>query len=355
LRAWRNSSRSRPEASCLSGERNQAISAHKKPAEKKGVHSPQVTIADVTLREYGQNIPTSYLPLFSPDIRVRIALKLMDAGFTTLEVFSCAHPRVAPAMQRKALEEVARGIGRQEGVHIITLVPNGRAYEDFLGLDLGPEGYNHTVGVFCSVVEAHNRANLGGSVSESIAETKKIMTHAADRKIRVAATLSAVFGYREPGKTEVSRADPGMISDYITLLFDRGAETVGLSDLQGVAGEQETRELLDRILNLRKGADLERLVYHPHHVSGVQALRNSRVAFDAGIRRFDASLGGTGGCVTGAPGNQPTEGLVRLLHGQGIRTGLEQDKVFGLARMVQEELYRKIPLNPPLEKGGAQK
>ena len=258
-------------------------------------------------------------------------------------------------MDREAVGEIARGIGRREGAHIITLVPNLHAYEDFLALKLGPEEYNHTLGIFFSVVEAHNRANLGRSISETVAEYRGIVKDAAFRKIRVVATLSAAFGYREPGKGEVVRANTGTINGYITLLFEWGARTVGLSDLQGVAGGQETREILERILELRKGADLESLVYHPHHVSEAQALANSRVAFDLGIRRFDASLGGTGGCVTGAPGNQPTEGLVRLFHGQGIETGLDQKKILDLARMVQEDLYRKIPLDPPLEKGDDQR
>lgn len=247
-------------------------------------------------------------------------------------------------MNREAVGEIARGIGRQEHVHIITLVPNGHAYEDFLGLNLGPDGYNHTLGIFFSVVEAHNRANLRRSILETVAEYRGIMEDAAFRKIRVVATLSAAFGYREPGKGAVSRADTGKINDYINLLLDSGARTVGLSDLQGVADGQETMEILGRILKLRKGADLQRLVYHPHHVSEAQALANSRVAFDLGIRRFDASLGGTGGCVTGAPGNQSTEGLVGLFHEQGVETGLDQKKILDLAKMVQEDLYRKIPL-----------
>ncbi|MBW1773556.1 MAG: hypothetical protein JRJ82_11785 [Deltaproteobacteria bacterium] len=66
-------------------------------------------------------------------------------------------------MDRKAIETIATGIGRQDNVHIITLVPNGAGYENFLALDLGPEGFNHTMGIFFSAVEAHNRANLGRS------------------------------------------------------------------------------------------------------------------------------------------------------------------------------------------------
>jgi hydroxymethylglutaryl-CoA lyase len=80
-------------------------------------------------------------------------------------------------------------------------------------------------------------------------------------------------------------------------------------------------------------------------VSGARAIANTKVAYDLGIRRFDASLGGTGGCVTGAPGNQPTEALVLALDQWGAKTGIDEKAVSALAAQVQKELYAKIPLS----------
>jgi hydroxymethylglutaryl-CoA lyase len=134
------------------------------------------------------------------------------------------------------------------------------------------------------------------------------------------------------------------IAHYLDLLFDLGAATVTLSDLQGVANQEGTRKLLEDTLNTRKGRDIERIGYHPHHVSGLEAIANSMAAYDIGIRRFDASLGGTGGCVTGAPGNQPTEALVRCFEEKGIKTGLRPDEVSALEDFVEKELYPKIAL-----------
>ena len=110
-------------------------------------------------------------------------------------------------MNRKDLDTIAGGIGRQEGIHIITLVPNRAGYETFLDLDLGPEGYNHTMGIFFSAVEAHNRANLGRSIPETVSEYESIMKHAMAGDVRVVATLSAAFGYREEGRKGVSREE----------------------------------------------------------------------------------------------------------------------------------------------------
>jgi hydroxymethylglutaryl-CoA lyase len=128
------------------------------------------------------------------------------------------------------------------------------------------------------------------------------------------------------------------------MLLDLGAQTVTLSDLQGVAQREKTGRTFEAILSRRREKDISKLGYHPHNVSAEAAITNSRIAYDMGIRRFDASLGGTGGCITGAPGNQPTERLVHSFHESGIETGLDEKKVFSLADMIDEKLFRKIPL-----------
>ncbi len=310
----------------------------------------RVIITDVTLREFGQNVPGTHLHVFTPEMRARVASELIDLGFPSIEVLSCIHPKVAPAMHEEALKKISVDLGRMDRVHIITLVPNLTGYSSFLRLGLGPDGFNHTLGVFFSAVEAHNRANLGRTIEETLAEYRTILTDAASRHIRVVAYISAAFGYLDPEEQVVVRADLGEISRHMDLLFDLGAQTVTLSDLQGVAGKDETARILETILELRKGSDRDRIGYHPHHVSGDQALQNSRVVFDLGIRRFDASLGGTGGCVTGAPGNQPTERLVHLFNESEIETGIDQEGVVALAERVKRDLYEKIPLSRSLHR-----
>ena len=305
-----------------------------------------VTITDVTLREFGQNVPGTHLHIFTPGIRASIASKLIDLGFRNLEVFSCIHPKVAPAMNEAAIRKISTDLGRVDGVNIITLVPNQAGYRTLHSLGLGPDGYNHTMGIFFSAVEAHNIANLGKPIKDTVAEYRTILEDASKRRIRVVGYISAAFGYRGPETGEVIRADLGEISRHMELLFDLGARTVTLSDLQGVADQSTTRRILESILELRKGKDRDKIGYHPHHVSVDQALANSRVAFDLGIRRFDASLGGTGGCITGAPGNQPTEKLVRLFREAGVETDIDEQGVSALAERVRGELYSKIPPPP---------
>ena len=317
-------------------------------------NADRVTITDVTLREFGQNVPAAHMHIFTPEIRAKIASELVDLGFRSLEVLSCIHPKVAPAMNEDALRKISRDLGRVDGVNIITLVPNLAGYKTFRSLDLGPDGYNHTMGIFFSAVEAHNLANLGRPLKETVEEYKTIIRDATSRRINVVAYVSAAFGYMDPKTGVIVEADPDEINRNMDLFFDLGARTMTLSDLQGVADEGKTAEILETILELRKGRDGDRIGYHPHHISGDQALANSKVALDLGIRRFDASLGGTGGCITGAPGNQPTEKLVRFFGKSGVKTGLDEHGVFALAEKVQSELYSMIPLSRalPPEKGG---
>lgn len=309
-----------------------------------------ITITDVTLREYGQNVPAGHLHIFTSEIRVEIALRLIDAGFTNIEILSCIHPKISPAMNEEALKKIATDLGRVNGVNLITLVPNKAGYKNFLGHDLGPDGYNHTMGIFFSAIEAHNIANLGRSLKETINEYKIIMRDASSHNIRIIGYISAAFGYFEPESGVLIKPDLDEVNNYIDMLLDLGVDAVTLSDLQGVANEERTREVFETILNKRTGREINKLGYHPHNVSGEAAIANSKTAYDLGIRRFDSSLGGTGGCVTGAPGNQPTEILVDFFNESGIETSVDEKKVFSLTEMVKKKLYDKIPLSKDIVK-----
>jgi len=308
------------------------------------IKNDSVTITDVTLREYGQNIPASYLHIFTPEIRVEIALRLIDAGIRNIEILSCVHPKISPAMNKEALKKITQDLGRINGVNLITLVPNKAGYKNFLELGLSPDGYNHTMGIFFSAIEAHNIANLGRPLKETIEEYKTIMRDVTSHNIRIIGYVSTAFGYFEPENGVLIKPDLDEVNNYIDLLLDLGVNTVTLSDLQGVANEERTREIFETILYKKRGKDIEKLGYHPHNIVGEAAIANSKTAYDLGIRRFDSSLCGTGGCVTGAPGNQPTEMLVHFFNESGIETSVDEKKLFSLTEMVQKELYSKIPL-----------
>lgn len=286
--------------------------------------APQVLVTDVTLREFGQNVPLNQLESFSPETRVRIARQLLEAGVPALEVFSCVHPRVAPAMSPDILSHIASVLEVAGEAELVTLVPNLAGYRTFLGLGLGPDGHDHVLGMFVSAVEIHNMANLGRSISDSLEEYETLARDAMSRGIRLNGYVSGAFGFREPSGGLIP-AGVKTVGYMMDRFFQMGARMVTLSDLQGVADENATVEFFHRLLDLRKGKDLASMAYHPHNISGEEAVNNSIAVLALGIRRFDASLGGTGGCVTGAPGNQPTELLVRRLHEAGAFTGINEE------------------------------
>jgi len=197
----------------------------------KNNSTEKVIITDVTLREYGQNVPARYLPIFSSELRVETALKLIDAGFKNIEVFSCVPPKIAPAMNPQALKKIAKGLGRIRAVNFITLVPNKAGYKSFLKNGLGPDWYDHTMAIFFSAVDAHNRANLGKTIKETINEYKLILKDAVKEKIRVLTYISAAFGYLSPEDNTLIKPDVDSLVDFIDLFFDLGSEAITLSDL----------------------------------------------------------------------------------------------------------------------------
>ena len=290
---------------------------------------PEVLVTDVTLREHGQNVPASQLSRFTPSSRAELALAFRDAGFVRIEVLSCVSPKVAPAMALGQLSAVARAMGRLDGVEVVSLVPNLRGYASFRELGLGNGGLQHTVGVFHSAVEQHNIANLGVSINETLTGLREVARRALADGTPVSAYVAAAFGYREEG--QIFRVSHCELADHVRRCFDMGARMVTLSDLQGLADEQETRRLWERVLDLDGGAYSSRLGYHAHHVEPQRAVDLVEAAFRAGVRCFDTSLLSTGGCVTGAPGNAPTEGVLRRLHLLHAQTGVDSQALAALA------------------------
>ncbi len=288
-----------------------------------------VTITDVTLREHGQNVREDELPAFTAASRASVARGLQRAGIRRLEVFSCVHPRVAPAMARTLIEAVRDAMGELDGVEVVTLVPNLRGYRSFVELGLGGEGLGHTVGLFHSAVEEHNRANLGQSIGDTLAVLRRVFGECRRDANPASAYLSAAFGYRE-GSRLIAVPD-AVLTDQVRRLFDLGARQVTLSDLQGLADANETARIWDLVLGLDGGRYAPRLGYHPHHVDPEQAVARIQAAYCAGVRHFDTSLGATGGCVTGAPGNAPTRRTIAGLDGLGARCGIDEPCLAGLS------------------------
>jgi hydroxymethylglutaryl-CoA lyase len=296
-------------------------------------------VRDVTLREFGQNVPARAVDAFSLERRLWLARALIEAGFGSIEVVSTASAKVAPAMAIERVRPLVEALGKPAGVELITLVPGTPGYGRFVELGLGPEGLGHTMGVFVSAMDEHNLANLRSTVDETLADLAAFVPAAAARGTRVVGYVSAAFGFLPHPGGPVVRVSPERVSALVGRLVDLGVGSVTLSDLQGLAGPDETAALLSEIV---AGAGRTPIGYHPHHLSTDAALDNVAAAVGAGVALVDASLGAVGGCVTGAPGNAPTEGVVARLAALGHETGLDPAGVAGLARRVEVEVFRPV-------------
>ncbi len=272
-------------------------------------------LRDVTLREFGQNVPARAVSAFTPELRLWLARELVSAGVRSFEVASTASPKVAPAMADEQLRPFLSRLGRPDGVELITLVPpNRRSFQRFFDLGLGPGELGHTLGTFFSALDEHNLANLRTTRSESLAQLSQLVPEARSAGVTVVGYVSAAFGFRPEGSDRPIRVAADQVAGLIDRLAALGAASVTLSDLQGLAGPAETEELLSQVIAGPRPASVP-IGYHAHHLSPEAALSNVEAAVRAGARIIDASLGAVGGCVTGAPGNAPTEGVTARVPG----------------------------------------
>lgn len=244
--------------------------------------------------------------------KVRFIDALAGAGLARIEATAFVHPRWVPQLADAA--EVAARLPRRPGVRYSALVPNLTGLERALDAGFGE------VAVVVSASEGHSRANLNKGVADALREASAVIRKAADAGLRIRAYVSTAFGCPYDGPVAPDRvlaaAEP---------LLEAGAHELALGDTIGVASPRQVRAVLDA-LEPRTG--LHRVALHLHDTRGT-ALANVVCGLEAGVRVFDGSAGGLGGCpyAPGAAGNVATEDLVYLLETMGIRTGVDFDRL----------------------------
>ncbi len=263
------------------------------------------------------------------DVERRVALveRLVEAGLSEIEVGSFVHPRWVPQMA--GTDELARKLPRREGVDYWGLVPNLRGFERALAA-----GITH-VSVVVSASETHNQKNINRSRDETLAGIEAIAARCRAEKIALRAYVSTAFGCPYEGHVPFAE-----VLELSHRLADLGVEGLSLGDTVGVGRPRQVAEGCARALD-EFGAEL--VILHLHDTKGL-GITNAYAAAEAGVRRFDASAGGLGGCpyAPGASGNVASEELVHLLEGLGFDTGVDLDRLAELARWVNDKL--EIPV-----------
>lgn len=264
----------------------------------------------------------------STEAKLRFIDLLADAGLREIEATSFVSPKAIP--QLSDADAVMGQLERKPGVRYPVLVPNVR------GMERAEAAGADAICVFTAASEAFTRANINMSITESIDAFRPVIARARERGWWTRGYVSTAFGC--PYQGEVGEAAVVAVARQ---LLEVGVDEVSIGDTIGVAGPADVRRVVGALDAAGIGAD--RLAMHFHDTRGT-ALANVVAALELGLRTFDASTGGTGGCpyAPGAAGNLATEDLVYLLEREGLRHGVDLDALLVAARHVSETLGRPV-------------
>ena len=282
----------------------------------------RVQVTEVGTRDGFQAEP-DFIPT---ETKVRIINELVAAGVPRLEYSSFMSPRAVPQLADSV--EVLRGVNRDAAM--MGLIANAKGARR--GVDAGVD----ELVVVISASESHNRKNVNRSVDESLDGFEEVAVIAGDANVPVHGAIATAFGC--PFEGDVPFEQVGYIADRFAKL---GFHGIGLGDTTGMANPSLvtglTRYLRDRFPEAP-------VALHFHNTRGI-GLCNVMAGLDEGIDRFESSIGGLGGCpfAPGATGNICTEDLVYLLHEMGIATGIDLERLCGVARLVEETVGHSLP------------
>ncbi|HZW75396.1 MAG TPA: hydroxymethylglutaryl-CoA lyase, partial [Caldimonas sp.] len=280
-----------------------------------------VRIVEVGARDGLQNekaiVPTP--------VKVELIDRLTDSGLQSIEATSFVSPKWVP--QLADATEVYAAIRKKHGVRYPVLVPNVQGYERARSVGAAE------IAVFTAASEAFNRKNINASIDESIERFQPVMERARSDGVAVRGYVSTVLGC--PYQGDVPVADVVRVA---TRLHYLGCYEVSLGDTIGVGTPAKARGMLAEVA---ARVPMSALAVHFHDTRG-QALANILACLELGVAVVDASVSGTGGCpyARGASGNVATEDVVYMLHGMGIATGVDLDKLVETGRWLSKQLGR---------------
>ncbi len=264
------------------------------------------------------------------DTADKIALidQLSLAGFSRIEAGSFVSPKAIPALRDG--DEVFRGIRRQPGVTYVALIPNLRGA--LRAIEAGADELN----LVMSASQTHNLANMRMGCEQSLAGFAEVVSLASGTGLSLNGSIATTFGCPFEGRIDEDRV-LRIVDDYLAL----GMHGISLADTTGMANPRQVFSLVQRVLTR---VPASALTLHFHNTRGL-GLSNVLAAYEAGARRFDASLGGLGGCpfAPGASGNICTEDLVNMCDEMGIETGIDLAHLLILSRGLPGLLGHEMP------------
>jgi len=288
------------------------------------VTGEHVRIYEVGPRDGLQNEAAS----ITTDVKRRFVELLADAGLREIEATSFVSPASMP--QLADADELLPSLPVRAGVRYPVLVPNLR------GLARAEAAGATAIAVFTAASDDFTERNIGMSVADSLVAFAPVLIRARELGWWRRAYVSTALGCPYTG-----RVDPDRVIDVAVRLLDLGADEVCFGDTIGVGVPGQVADLTARAT--KAGIPIERIAYHFHDTRGT-ALANVTAGLAAGVRCFDSSAGGTGGCpyAPGAAGNLATEDLVYFLDASGFDHGVRLEGVLTAARFIAAALGRSL-------------
>jgi hydroxymethylglutaryl-CoA lyase len=279
----------------------------------------RVTVVEVGPRDGLQN-EAAIVPAAD---KVRFVELLAGAGLPVVEVTSFVSPRAVPQLADAG--EVLPAVHRRDGVRYPVLVPNVR------GLNRAVAAGADAIAVFTAASEGFARANVNMTIAESLAAFAPVLERALAAGMWTRGYVSTAFGCPYDGPVA-----PAAVARVAGELAALGCDEISIGDTIGVARPEQVPGVVAAVAG---HVPLERIALHLHDTGG-RALANVAAGLDAGVRVFDSSAAGLGGCpfAPGAPGNVATEALVRFLHREGLETGVDPDAVERAGQAVRARL-----------------
>ena len=267
----------------------------------------QVIVNDVGPRDGLQNDST----LVTPEDRVRLINSLLDAGVRSIEAASFVSPKAVPKMANA--DQVFAALD-QEAADFSALVPNLKGYE------LAKKAGARSIAVVLSATETMNQKNINMSLDQTISVCKEIVAQALRDGITPRSYLSVAVECPYEGMVEEQ-----VIEGLSAMMFETGVKEVIVADTIGAANPAQVKSLFTRLVSAFGATTIS----GHFHDTRAMALANTWQALECGIRKFDASIAGLGGCpfAPGASGNLATEDLVLMLNDAGFDTGIDLNKL----------------------------
>ncbi|KPK53374.1 MAG: hydroxymethylglutaryl-CoA lyase [Myxococcales bacterium SG8_38_1] len=284
----------------------------------------EVSVYEVSPRDGLQNESAQV----ATHAKVRLIEALVDAGVRRIEIGSFVASKWVPQMADA--DEVCRMIERRQGVTYAGLCPNARGLARAIAADIDE------IAVFVSASETHNLKNVNKTVAQTLKGFEPVIGPAVERGIAVRGYVSTMWGCPYEGDVDPAR---GLM--LAKELLAAGCYQVSLGDTIGVGTPIQTQRIVELFA---REIPLEKVALHLHDTRGT-ALANVLAGLQMGITTFDASVAGLGGCpyAPGAAGNLATEDLVYTLHGMGIETGIDLEKLWQAGQVAEAIVGRELP------------